>query len=314
MATSGSTDYNRTGTQIITFAAKQLQLIASGGALTTAEAADALEALELMIKTFQAEGVKLWLLTYARIFPVVGQKSYDLPGANACNISELSETTLDADEAAGQTVLSVTSTTQGAAFADGDVIGIELDSGSIQWTTIASSVADDTVTVDDALTGAASSGNGVWAYTNALGRPLRIESARRLNSAIDTPIVTISKQEYDDLPNKAVKAPPVQIYYDPQLATGKLYVWPTISTIADSLNITYRRSVEDFDSGANDPDFPQEWLELLGYNLAVRIAPQFGKQIPAEVAVMAQATKEAAMNWDQEEESVYFTGSGQRYG
>ena len=53
-------------------------------------------------------------------------------------------TTLDADEAASQTVLSVTST---SGFANSDNIGIELDDGTRQWTTISSFVADDTVTV-----------------------------------------------------------------------------------------------------------------------------------------------------------------------
>lgn len=313
MATSGSSDYNRSGTQIIGFAAKQLQLVRSGGALSTNESADALESLELMIKTFQVDGVKLWISTYARIFPVVGQVSYSLPGANACNISELSETTLDADEASGQTVLSVTSTTQGAGFTDGDTIGIVLDGGSIQWTTIVSSVADDTVTITAALTGAAASGNKVYAYTNSLGRPLRVDSCRRLNSGgFEVPMFTISRQEYDYLTNKTTSSNPVQVYYDPQLTTGKLYVWPTISTVSDMLNITYRRSIEDFDTGANDPDFPQEWLEMLGYNLALRIAPMFGKQVDPLVIALANSTKESAMNWDQEEESVFFGGSAER--
>ena len=312
MSTSGSIDYNRTGTQIITFAHKKLNILASGGTVGTNDLSDGLEALEMMIKSWQTEGIRLWLETYGRIFLVDGQTSYDLAGANGCKISELSETTLDADEAIGQTVLSVTSTSQGAGFTDADVIGVVTDSNTIHWTTIASSVTDDTVTVDDALTVAASSGNKVYAYTNAIERPLRVESARRLNATIETPMIPLAKADYDYLTNKTNEGPPVQYYYDPQLGTGKLYLWPTPSTVADSINITYRRGVEDFDSGANDPDFPSEWLECLGFNLAVRIAGDFGKQVSPVMAAIAGELKDNIEGWDNEEQSVYFGGSGWR--
>lgn len=310
MATSGSTDYSRTGTQIITFAHKKLNILASGGTVGTNDLADGLEALELMIKSWQTEGIRLWLETLGRVFLVDGQTSYDLSGANGCKISELSETTLDADEAIGQTVLSVTSTSQGAGFTDADVIGVVTDSNTIEWTTIVSSVTDDTVTITDALTAAASSGNKVYAYTNAIERPLRIESARRLNSTIETPMIKLAKADYDRLTNKTNEGPPVQFYYDPQLGTGKLYLWPTPNTIDDAINVTYRRVVEDFDAAGNDPDFPSEWIECLGYNLAVRIASDFGKQVPASVAAIAGELKENLEGWDVEEESLMFSGSG----
>ena len=88
MSTSGSIDYNRTGTQIITFAHKKLNILASGGTVGTNNLSDGLEALEMMIKSWQTEGIRLWLETYGRIFLVDGQTSYDLAGANGCKISE----------------------------------------------------------------------------------------------------------------------------------------------------------------------------------------------------------------------------------
>ena len=80
------------------------------------------------------------------------------------------------------------------------------------------------------------------------------------------------------------------------------------------INIRYRRPIEDFDSAGNDPDFPQEWLECLGYNLAVRIAPQFGKTAPQEVVMMAVELKESLQGWDQEEESIIFSGGSRGWG
>lgn len=314
MTTSGSTDYNRTGTQIITFAHKLLQLIPSGGTVGTNEAADGLESLELMVKSWQAEGIKLWIETEARVFTVKDQASYDLPGANGCKITELSETTLDADEASGQTVLSVASTSQGAGFADSDTIGIVLDGGTIQWTTIASFVTDDTVTVSDALTGSASSGNKVFAYTTAIKRPLQILSARRLQDNVEIQLWPWARSEYFNQPNKDTSSTVTQYYYDPQLTTGKLYVWPRPDTVDQMLNFTYKRTIEDFDLGSNDPDFPQEWLEALGYNLAIRIAPQFGKTLVPEIATMALVLKDMVEGFSVEEVSVHFSGGGRTGG
>ena len=64
-------------------------------------------------------------------------------------------TTLDADEIQGQTVLSVTSTTN---FSAGAAIIVHLDNSRTHLSTISSFVANDTVTIDDGLPSKASSG------------------------------------------------------------------------------------------------------------------------------------------------------------
>jgi hypothetical protein len=69
-----------------------------------------------------------------------------------------SETTLDAAEVAGQTVLSVTATTNMTA---GDSIMVEMDDGTFHLSTIASFSAGDTVTIADATPSKAASGNKV---------------------------------------------------------------------------------------------------------------------------------------------------------
>jgi|DEB0MinimDraft_3_1074331.scaffolds.fasta_scaffold00492_8 hypothetical protein len=78
------------------------------------------------------------------------------PGAPDSNTHN--ETTLDAAEAAGQTVISVAATTNMQA---GDSILIELDDSTFHLSTISSFVAGDTVTIADALPSKAASGNKV---------------------------------------------------------------------------------------------------------------------------------------------------------
>jgi len=85
------------------------------------------------------------------------------PGAPDINLT--SETTLDADELAGQTIISVTSTSNMTA---GDAIIIFLDDQTSHLSTIASLVENDTVTINDALPSKAASGNKVVYVTNRI--------------------------------------------------------------------------------------------------------------------------------------------------
>jgi hypothetical protein len=138
-------------------------------------------------------------------------------------------------------------------------------------------------------------------------RPLRITSARISVSGIETPLQEMSRAEYFDLPNKTSTGRPTGYYYDPQLTTGKIYLWPTVATgVTATLKFTYQRSLEDFDAAGDEPDFPQEWLECLSYNLAVRLAPKFGATISQEVAGIAIESLDDLMGWDREPASIFF--------
>jgi hypothetical protein len=80
------------------------------------------------------------------------------PRPGASDSPTHSETTLDAAEVSGQTVLSVTATTN---MTVGDSIMIELDDSTFHLSTISSFSAGDTVTIADALPSKAASGNTV---------------------------------------------------------------------------------------------------------------------------------------------------------
>lgn len=138
-------------------------------------------------------------------------------------------------------------------------------------------------------------------------RPLRITSARLSVDSIETPLQEMSRDEYFSIPLKTSSGRPTGYYYDPQLSAGKIYLWPTVATgVTATLKFTYQRSLEDFDAAGDEPDFPQEWLECLAYNLAVRLAPKFGATISQEVAGIALESLDDLMGWDREPASVFF--------
>jgi hypothetical protein len=142
-------------------------------------------------------------------------------------------------------------------------------------------------------------------------RPLRISSARLSVGSIETPLQEVSRAEYFDLPNKTSSGRPSLFYYDPQLGLGKIYLWPTVAAgVTATLKFSFQRSVEDFDAAGDTPDFPQEHLEAISYNLAARLAPKFGTTIGQEVAAIAISSLDDLMGWDREPASVFFQPMG----
>ena len=133
-------------------------------------------------------------------------------------------------------------------------------------------------------------------------RPFRVVEARyRSAGAIDLPMEELTRQEYLDMPNKVSTGVPTQYYVDHQRAASTLYVWPVPASVTiETVRYTYQRVFEDIDDLANDIDVPQEHLEAVGYQLAVRLAVTFGKDVPGlvEMAGMLMADVAAA---DREE-------------
>ena len=143
-------------------------------------------------------------------------------------------------------------------------------------------------------------------------KPQRVLEVRRLvtASSIDTPLMEWSRDEYIEQTNKAATGVPVAFYYDPQLSTGTLYVWPTPSTATATdmtLKLTYLRRLEDFDGSANDPDLPQEWLQALTYGLAEQLALKYGVRpdVRGEIAQRAAMYRADMEAWDTEPASLF---------
>lgn len=289
MATSGSTDFSVTRDNIIADALSKIGVLAAGETVTSTDTAFCARALNMMIKAWSTRGLQLWAQKQATLFLAKNTHSYSLgpTGTNATH--SYTRTTISADEAAGQTIISVTSET-GMIVAD--KIGIVLDDGSLHWSTI-SSLA--TLTIANALPSAAASGNSVYFYTTKMHRPLRIVYAylHDVLTNADWPLTILKERgDYFGIYDKTLDSQPSRIYYDPQLTNGVLYTDYEQTDVNEVLNFIYQRPYEDFDAAADNPDFPQEWFESLVYGLAIRVAPDYGipsairNQIIAEVSAL----------------------------
>lgn len=305
MATSGSVDFNQTRNEIITDAFALLNVYAPSDTIKSDDMQFASNQLNKMIKAWQAQGIHLWKKKEATLFLALNQSTYTLSPTGDNATQSYVETTISADEATGQTTLSITSS---SGMSVNDYIGIVLDSGDLQWTTISSIPTATSVVIAAALTDDASEDNAVYSYTTKINRPLAIYSARRNSVANqDTPMFKYAYEEYFDLPNKTAPGIPTTYTYNPQLNAGLLYVWPAAEDVSDKIKFTYYDPIEDFDSAADTPDFPAEWLEVLTYQLAVRMSHRYGKRaLIRDLKNDADFMLQNLLDWDNEEASIYF--------
>jgi hypothetical protein len=309
MATSNSVDFNLNRNQIITLALQLINMIGDEDDVDNSTFSVAANFLNILVKAWQAEGCKIWERKEGTLFTAYQTNNYSLSSTGDHATNSFVSTTISADEAAGQTVLSLTSTT-GMTAADN--IGIELDSGTRQWTTIVSVDSATQVTINTALTGAAASGNTVVTYTTKINRPLAIPNARRFNlsSSIDTPLIALNHTEYFNLPNKSSYGTVNSFYYDAQLSIGKLYLWQSPNNVNEIIKFTHYQTLQDFDAATDNPDFPQEWLDALVLGLAVRLCMRYD-MYPKYTAIKGEAVeaKEIAKQWDNEFTSIKFSPS-----
>ncbi len=109
-------------------------------------------------------------------------------------------------------------------------------------------------------------------------RPIRVMQAWARDTATppnDRPLIVIGRYDYNLLTPKATTGVPVNVYYDPQLNTGVVYLWPTPADSSLTMYLLIQRQIQDM-SLASDFDFPQEYYLPLRYLLASDIGPKYG--------------------------------------
>ena len=407
MATSGSTNFSVTASDVINHALRIVGFLSDGETSSGQPQNDALRSLNMMIKAWQAEGIGLWKNDEIAIFQSDEGYSYDIgpsgdhatssyiktevataaasaatslvvdsvtgfgdnfdrnglvtaydlssasaPSLNGALVSAgvatmtsprkiliysngddsgvtFSVSGTDADGTTQSetitggdtttvystyeyaTVTAISASTTGGSNAMevgqvGDFLGIERDSGDLQWTNIGAAVST-TLTLIDALSGAVAVDNHVYTYTNKISRPMELIEAR-IHRADDneTPLRMLSRQEYMNLADKDATGLANSVYLDPQRTNAKLYVWPACDDVQDWIMATVRTRIEDLDAVGNNFDLPAEWYESLVYNLAVRLGAEYGRDVTPSVAALAIDSKMRADDFDREPAPITF--------
>lgn len=312
MALSGSYDYGLITNSIISEALELLGIYVTGDDAINAHKESCRRTLEMMVKAWGAEGIGLWKLTEAALFLEYEQYKYTIgPSGDHCTDSWV-KTEIATAASSGDSSITVDSDT---GISDGDYIGIELDDDTLQWTTVNGAPAANVITLTDSLTDDVAIDNHVYTYTNKLQKPLRITEARiRIESEDDnddcseTFLDIKHRNQYMAISDKEATGTADLIYYDSKLNYGNLNIYPACDDVQNYLKFTARIPIMDFDEMANSPDLPQEWMLALSWNLAILIAPKFGKTLMPEFMSQALAFKRSVALFDRERYPIGISG------
>lgn len=313
MARSGSYDFSLDRDEIINGALRQIGVLGEGQTASSTRISQASQQLNLMIDMWEYMGIGLWLNKEIILFPQADKVKYALGATGisgtsdyACIVSEFAKTEIATAAAASDGTITVDSDDE---FTNGDYIGIETDNGDIHWTTINGVPAGDVITLTTALDYAAAVDRHVYGFTNVVQRPLEVIRAFRRNLAptdpIDTPIQIISIDEYANQSSKRSEGPVNSIAVDMQLDDLDLYLWPEPSDMKELIHLWVKWPIQDFDASTDDWDFPRGWGNALKLNLAVQLAPEYGRKVSPEL--MRNAAEAFAMAQGSDRELSGFT-------
>lgn len=322
MATSGSYDYSVTAAQIITAALEDIGAIAAGETVPAADSATALVRLNFIAKQFQggsdgAPGMKVHTRQRIHLFLAKGQQTYTIgPAATDARATTLyGRTTLSGAEAAAQTTISITSNTDTTTFPGStvtmtaaDFIGVQLNDGTIHWTTISGTPAS-TADLTAGLPSAANAGNYVWWFTSRAQRfPLLEAACLRDRNLNDTPLnVFDSIKQYElGIVSKYADGTPTSILSEPLRLNTRITLDSQPTNVADTIVLTALYPAEDYDSTSNEIAFPQEWFAALEWELAFRLAPAFEKTWTPDMDANHKNALALARNINPENSVLYF--------
>lgn len=109
-------------------------------------------------------------------------------------------------------------------------------------------------------------------------RPVKIENTFMRIGDTDYPVKLVDKKRFDAIQDKTVTSDLVEMaYYNPTMTTGTLSVWP-VPSVANALHLTLWTPVASFSAASDTVSLPPGYERALTYNLAIEVAPEFGRE------------------------------------
>lgn len=117
-------------------------------------------------------------------------------------------------------------------------------------------------------------------------KPVKLIDAYVSQSGIDYPLIEITQEEYNDVSSKSLGSMPRFIFYDNGHPLGKIYLYPKPSA-SYTLTITSEKALTTYTDYTTSIDLPAGFKEAIRYNLAIKLAPEFGVSVSQEVVINA---------------------------
>lgn len=311
MATSGSVNFSVNRDDIIRAALLDGHVLEEDELPSSDQLSNCSQVLNMIVKQWQgradfAPGLKVWSRVRATLFVQKDQYEYLLgtsSSADHCTAS-YTETTSGASIAASGTSLTVASIT---GISDGDNIGITMDSNTVHWDIVSGAPTGTTVTLTTGMAAVAGSGARVIAYTTKANRPLNMLTVRwKDDNGDEYPLDAWVLNQYDASPDKDQEGDATAYLYESLLPDGKLYLDAAPVDSDDRIEMTFLTPIEDFDSAADTPDYPQQWYRALKFQLTLDVADRYRIEVTQNMKNNRDEALQIAQNWDAEEVVMYF--------
>lgn len=288
MSTSGTTSYSCTELEIITAVLGKIGVAENGQTLDPGDVQVVRRNLNMIYKQWVAQadfapGLKMWTRRRAYLFLQKDQISYSVgPTGDECASESFVRTTLSAGASGGASTITVTSA---SGISSAMRIGVLLSSGSMQWTTVNGAPSGSTVTLTATLTGAASAGAVVYAYTSKPLRPFEIITASlRDSTGDDAPMdPNLSIDEYELIPSKSGTGTPYRLYFEAKKTNATIYTDCAPDDLTKVVRLVFLSYVEDTTSQTQDVDFPAEWYRALVGQCAIDSCLDFSRPVSPEL-------------------------------
>lgn len=142
---------------------------------------------------------------------------------------------------------------------------------------------------------------GKQTYTMGAGgdfattRPMKIENAviqLSVNSpTVEIPMRILNKDQYAGIIVKTVESSyPLYLYNDDAFPLANVSVWPVPSATC-SAALYSSKPLSNISTLTTALSFPPGYQEAIKFNLAIRLAPEYGRQVPDAIAAIAMESK-----------------------
>lgn len=126
---------------------------------------------------------------------------------------------------------------------------------------------------------------------NITTRPMSIESAFIRDGSTDYPLRILTHTEYAAIVDKTVQSDyPTALYDDGAFPQRTLTLYP-VPSAAHSIVLFTKRALTQIATLDTAISLPPGYDEALVYNLSIRLGPEYGKPLSAEVVGIAQESK-----------------------
>lgn len=128
---------------------------------------------------------------------------------------------------------------------------------------------------------------GMQTFTLSEGG-LDILTASLRRDGVDTPMVPISREDWQAIPDKDVEGRPDRYFVDRTTGTPTVYIWQAGENATDTIEYWYFRQFQDAGRARNTLDIPYYFQDAFAAGLAARLALKYTPQKYSVLAAEAE--------------------------